>query len=152
MAGWTNKGKYECLGLFARNMSRATNYYIVLYTSATAPDADTNVNSDHTMIAAGNGYTAGGYSLTPGDTDFDVLTEDDTNDRALLQVKDVTWSASGGSIPDTGDGARYAALTDDNGTVADREVYMYWDLSSDRSVSDGQDLTLQDLEIRINES
>ena len=36
MAGWTNKGKYEALGLFARNMTRATNYYVVLYTSASA--------------------------------------------------------------------------------------------------------------------
>jgi len=152
MAGWTNKGKAEALALMFRTATRATNYYIVLYTSATAPTADTNLNSDHTMIAAGNGYTAGGYQLTPGDTDFDTLTEDDTNDRGLVQIKDVTWSASGGSIPDTGDGARYAALTDDNGTVADREVYQYWDLTSDRSVSDGQDLTLQDLEIRINES
>jgi hypothetical protein len=138
--------------LFARNVTRATNYYIVLWTSATAPTQDTNTVSDHTQIATGNGYSDGGYSLTPGDTDFDVLTEDDSNDRALLQVKDVTWSASGGSIPDTGDGARYAGLTDDNATVANREVYMYWDLSSDRSVSDGQDLTLQDLEVRINES
>ena len=152
MAGWTNKGKYEALALMFRTWTRETNYFIILFTSATAPDADTNTVSDHTQIATGNGYSDGGYSLTPGDTDFDVATEDDANDRGLVQIKDVVWSASGGSIPDTGDGARYAALTDDNGTVADREIYQYWDLSSDRSVSDGQDLTLQDLEIRINES
>jgi len=108
--------------------------------------------SDLTQIAVANGYSDGGYSLTPGATDFDTLTEDDTNDRGLVQVKNVVWTASGGSIPGSGDGARYAVLTDDNVTVASREVYMYWDLTSDRSVSDGQALTLQDLELRINES
>jgi hypothetical protein len=152
MAGWTNKGKMSILEAYFRNTGAPTNFYVALVTSATAPDADTNLMSDLTQIAAGNGYASGGYSLTKNDTDFDVLTEDDTNDRGLIQVKDVVWTASGGSIPDSGDGARYAILTDDDGTVANREIYIYWDLVSDRSVSDGQALTLQDLEIRINES
>ena len=92
------------------------------------------------------------FILTKNSTDFDVLTEDDGNDRGLIQVKDVVWTASGGSIPDAGDGARYAMLTDDDGTIANREAYQYWDLASNRTVSDGQTLTLQNLEIRINES
>jgi hypothetical protein len=80
------------------------------------------------------------------------LTEDDTNDRGLVQVKDIAWTASGGSIPASGNGARYAVLTDDNGTVGSREVYAYWDLTADRTVSVGQTLTLQNLELRLNES
>ncbi|MBN1286437.1 MAG: hypothetical protein JXB47_13645 [Anaerolineae bacterium] len=79
-----------------------------------------------------------------------MLTEDDVNDRALVQVKDVTWTASGGPIPASGDGARWAALTDDNATVADRKVLAWFDLSSDRAVSSGQPLTLQDCEIRLS--
>lgn len=71
---------------------------------------------------------------------------------ALVQIKDVSWTASGGSIPSSGSGARYAVLTDDNATVGNREVLAYWDLTSDRTVSDGQTLTLQDLEIDANES
>ena len=129
-----------------------TNFYVALVTSANAPDADTNLMSDLTEIAAGNGYTAGGYQLSRNTTDFDVCTESDVDDRGLVQIKDVVWTASGGSIPDSGSGARYAVLTDDNGTVADREIYAYWDLVSDRSVSDGQDLTLQNCELRLNES
>jgi hypothetical protein len=125
---------------------------VALVTSATAPTQDINTLGELTEIAAGNGYTSGGFQLAKNSTDWDVWTEDDTNDRGLIQIKDITWSASGGSIPDTGNGARYAVLTDDNGTVGSREVYAYWDLSSDRSVSDGQDLTLQDCELRINES
>ena len=152
MAGWTNRGKYRLLGWVLRNDMEPANFYVALVTSATAPDADTNTLGDLTEIAAGNGYTSGGYQLTPGSTDFDIHTEDDANDRGLVQLKDVAWTASGGSIPASGSGARYAVLTDDNATVADREVLFYWDLSSDRSVSDGQTLTLQDCEIRINEA
>ena len=152
MAGWTNKGKMSILDAYFRNNGAPTHFYVALVTDATAPDADTNTLSDLTEIAAGNGYTTGGYELDRNGTDFDSLNEDDGNDRGDIQIKDVTWSASGGSIPGSGDGARYAVLLDDNGTVGDREVLAYWDLSSDRTVSDGQDLTLQDLELRLNES
>ena len=148
-SGWTNKGKAHVLGIVFRNVAEKTNYYIALVTSATAPTADTNTLSQLTEIANGNGYTTGGYQLTPGSTDFDVLTEDDSGDKGLVQVKDVVWTASGGSIPGSGSGARYAVLIDDNGTVGSREVYAWWDLTSDRSVSTGQTLTLQDLELDI---
>ena len=146
---FTNKGKYRMLGWVFRADAEPTNYYVALVTSATAPTADTNTLSDLTEIAAGNGYTSGGYSLTPGATDFDSHTENDTNDRGELQIKDVVWTASGGSIPASGGGARYAVLLDDNATVANREVLAWWDLTSDRTVSDGQSLTLQDLELRL---
>ncbi len=152
MAGWTNRGKYMALGRLWRATALPTNYYLALWTDATAPTADTNVMSDGTQIAAGNGYTTGGYQLTAGATDYDVWTEDDTNDRALVQMKDIVWTASGGNIPASGDGARYAVHTDDDGTIADREVYHYFDLTSARTVSTGQTLTLQNCEIRINES
>lgn len=152
MAGWTNKGKWRALGWVFRGDTIPTNFYVALVTSATAPTADINTLGELTEIAAGNGYTSGGYQLTPNSTDFDVHTEDDTNDRGLIQIKDIVWTASGGNIPASGSGARYAVLTDDNVTVASREVLAYWDLESDRTVSDGQTLTLQDCELRINES
>lgn len=153
MAGHTNKGKWLLLKLALRQETAPTNVYCGLVTDATAPIADTNTFGQMTEIAAGNGYTTGGYQLTLNTTDFDTADgEDDANDRGYCQIKDVVWTASGGSIPGSGDGARYAVLIDDDGTVANREVYFYWDLSSDRTVSDGQSLTLQDLEIRINES
>lgn len=152
MAGWTNKGKAHVLGVTFRGVSPPTNYYVALVTSAVAPSADTNTLSQLTEIANGNGYTTGGYQLSRNSTDFDTLTENDTDDRGELQIKDVIWTASGGNLPGSGSGARYAVLTDDNGTVGSREVYLYWDLSSDRTVSTGQALTLQNCEIRINES
>lgn len=152
MAGVTNKGKYRLLGYAFRADTIPTNFYVALVTAATAPDADTNVLSDLTEITAGNGYTAGGYQLTPGAADFDAWVEDDTGDQGEIQIKDIVWTASGGPIPSAGGDARYAVLLDDNATPANREVLAYWDLVSGRSVSDTQTLTLQDCEIDLNES
>ncbi len=152
MAGWTNKGKFEVMGQWFRTTTKPTNLYIALFTSAVAPIADTNTFSELTQIATGNGYATGGIQLSFNATDWDVWTEDDGNDRAFVQLKDITWSASSGPIPASGGGARWAVLTDDNGTEGSRLVYFYFDLVSDRQVSDGQDLTLQDCEIRLNET
>jgi len=152
MAGMTNKGKYEILSWAFRGGTIPTNFYVALVTDATAPTADTNTLSQLTEIANGNGYTTGGYQLTPNSTDFDTLTENDTDDRGELKIKDVVWTASGGNLPGSGSGARYAVLLDDNATVGSRKVLAYWDLSSARTISSGQTLTLQDLEIRLTES
>ena len=67
MAGWTNKGKMSILEAYFRNAGAPTNFYIILFTDASAPDADTDQESDLTEIAAGNGYTTGGYSLDKND-------------------------------------------------------------------------------------
>jgi hypothetical protein len=151
MPGWTNKGKMRALAVWLRAATPPTNLFIALFTNAAAPNPDTNIVGDLTQIAAGNGYSSGGASLNRNSTDFDTLTEDDTNDRGLVQLKDIVFTASGGPIPASGSGARYAAMTDDNATVGSREIYTFWDLSSDRTVSDGQSLTLQDFEIRLTE-
>ena len=152
MPGMTNRGKYMLLGWPFVAQTIPTNFFMALLTSATSPTADTNLMSDHTQIAIGNGYTDGGYSLTPGGVDFDVWTEDDGNDRGFVQIKDIVWTATGGPLPITGNGARWGVLTKDGAPVSGREIYDYFDLVSDRSVSQDQTLTLQDCEIRINES
>lgn len=151
MAGFTNRGKVHLFDLVFRNAAEPTNYFVALVTSATAPGPDTNTMSDLTEINAGNGYTSGGYSLDRNSTDFNVLTEDDGADKAILQVKDVVFTASGGNLPNGGSGARYAVLTDDNVTVANRIVIAYWSLGSDRVVSNTQALTLVDLELNATE-
>ena len=147
--GWTNRGKFNALDALFRATALPTNYYIALTTDA--PTADTNLMSDLTQIATGNGYVDGGYTLTKNSTDFDVLTETDGSDLALIEVKDVAWTASGGTIPASGDGARYAGLTGHHAPVANREVWAYWDLSSNRTVSDTQVLTLEDCQLKLTE-
>ncbi len=148
MAGLTNKGKFRILEKFYRG---ADVFNAVLITSAVAPGPDINAFSELTEIAAGNGYTAGGIALTGNATDFDALVEDDVNDRAYVQVRDLVWTAATGNLPLSGSGARYLVLLDNNVTPGSREVLNYWDLVSDRVVSVGQALTIQNAEFRLNE-
>lgn len=150
MAGWTNKGKYSILDAYFRNTGAPTNFYVALVTDT--PDADTNTMGDLTEIQAGNGYTEGGESLTRNSTDFDTLTENDTDDKGIIQIKDIVWTASGGTIPSSGSDALYAVLTDDNATVASREIYAFWSLGGATSIGDGATLTLSDLELDLTES
>lgn len=145
---WMNRGKYLMFGYVFRGVTLPTNFYVALVTDAVTPSEDTNTLGELTQIATGNGYTDGGYELTPGETDFDVLTEDDSADESILQLKDVSWTASGGSIPDTGDGAMYAVLTTDEVVVADRQVIAAWDLGSERSITDTHELKFADCELK----
>jgi hypothetical protein len=151
MAGWTNRFKYKIFDWVMRAATLPTNFYVALFTSATAPTADINTKSELTEIANGDGYTTGGYQLSRNATDFDVLTEDDANDKALVQIKDLVWTATGGDIPASGSGARYACLTDDNATQGSRLILTFWDLVSNRVVSVGQSLTLQNCEVDLTE-
>lgn len=147
-SGWTNKGRYRLLGLLAGG-TLPTNFYVALVTSATSPTVDINTLSELTEIATGNGYTAGGIQLSKNSTDFSNLTEDDTNDLASVDIKDLVWTASGGNLPASGSGARWAVLTDDNATLGSREVWAWSDLGSDRTVSDTQALTVSDWLLRL---
>lgn len=150
-SGWTNRGKYNTLMERFRAQSVPTNFYVALVTSAVSPAADINTFSQLTEIADTNGYTAGGISLTRNGTDFPTVTEDDGNDLAEVTIKDLVWTADGGNLPVSGNGARWAILTDDNVTLGDREVEAYWDLSADRTISDTQTLTLQACKLRLTE-
>ena len=154
---WTNRGKYLLLKWAFCAEALPDNFYVMLITNAVVPTEDTNTFSELTEIADGNGYTEGGYELyvDSSSPDFDVLTEDDTNDRAIIQIKDLIWTASGGSIPASGDGARYAVLTNGTGgsaeIIGDREVLAVWDLISSRTATVGQAIKLANCELRAVE-
>lgn len=142
MAGFTNRGKKRLIDMVFRAQSTPTNLYLALVTATTAPNADTNVLSDLEEIASGNGYSAGGISLSRNTTDFPNLSEDDTNNWATIDIKALTLTPSGGPVPASGGAARYAVLLDDNGTPANRDVLAYFDLGGSKSVGDGQPLYL----------
>lgn len=148
-SGVTNRGRKNIAAVTFRGATPPTYFYVILATSAATPTVDSNTMAEFTEIAAGNGYTSGGYQINRNGTDWDTLTEDDSGDQAVLQLKDITWTAVTGNLPATGNGARWALLTDDNGTLNSREVWAWWDLVSDRSVSVGQPLTLQNCEIDL---
>lgn len=144
-SGWTDKGIYRVLDMAMRNGTEPTTFYLALVTDAVTPTKTTNTLSQLTEIATGTGYSTGGVAVARSNVGFEVLNE---ADPVVLQLADVVYTASGGSIPNSGDGARYAVLTDDNVTVGSREVYAWFDLASDRTVSDGQSLTIEDAELQ----
>jgi hypothetical protein len=147
-SGKTNRGRKLENDIVYRGATPPATFYVALITNAVVPTADTNTLGELTQIAAGNGYTTNGVAVARNTTDWDVSTEDDANDRAIVQIKDLVWTASGGPLPASGAGAYYAVLTDDNATAANRQVFAWWDLSGPLSVSSGQPITLQDLELR----
>lgn len=151
-SGITNKGRYHLFECLKRSPSLPSTYYIAAITGDVVPDADTATFSELTEIAAGNGYTSGGIALSVDSTSeitgFDTLTQDDVNDRAVMEIEDIVWTASGGNIPSSGSGARYVVLTDDNVTVSSREVYAWFDLGTTITISNGQVKTLQNLALR----
>jgi hypothetical protein len=107
------------------------------------PGPKTNVLSDLQEITAGNGYTAGGEAVARNlTTGFDASVESDATDEATQQLKDVTWTAAGGTIPDTGDGTLFVVLTDNSSNVI-----CFWELAAPVSISDGQQYKVQDAEV-----
>tara|TARA_R110002020_G_scaffold6761_1_gene28729 strand:+ start:1683 stop:2111 length:429 start_codon:yes stop_codon:yes gene_type:complete len=140
MAGFTNKGKLNLLTSFFQSTTPPTNVYAYLVTNAVAPTADTNTLSDLTEITE----TGKEIALNLDSTDFNNPVEDDTNDKATIQIKDLVFN---GSIT----AASYVVLTDDDSTEADRIVYAYWSLGSVRTIGGGDTLVIADLQLDLVE-
>jgi len=152
MPGITNRGKFAFLGTYFRADAQyePTGFSARLMTADVVPGPGTNVVTDLTEIAAGNGYSAGGIALNRDSVDFDVLTEDDVNNLAYVQIRDLAWTAAGGPIPASGNGASYLVVADDDTTP---NVIGYMSLgASPVTVSDTQTLTLQNPEFRLTEA
>src|SRR4030042_4194383 len=151
MAGFTNRGKKRLLDILFRSQQVPAHFYIAMFTNAVVPTVTINTVSDLAQISTGNGYQDGGYELTTGSADFDYISEDDALNKAVIQIKNISWTATGGIIPSSGSGARYACLTDDGATVPNRNVFCWWDLASDRYASSGNDFIIQNLQIDLTE-
>lgn len=138
IGAFTNRGLKLLLDQAMRAASVSGGAFkLMLATSAQTPSYDTNTFSELTEIAAGNGYTSGGITIAQSAVGFPTLTEDDTNDLATLTIASQTWTASGGSLPASGGGARWLVLTDANATLGSRQVIAYWDLQASQSVTVG---------------
>ncbi|MEE9302602.1 MAG: hypothetical protein V3U84_02345 [Thiotrichaceae bacterium] len=138
-SGWTNKGKFQDLSQRFRATTIPTTYNLHLINST--PTADTNTMAD---VTNASNYTE--ENLAKNATDFDVITEDDGADTAFVQVRDVVFTASGGTITTT-----FAVLADDNATESLREIYCYWDLGGAQNIPNGDTLTLKDCQQTITE-
>lgn len=103
-----------------------------LMLSNTAPNSSTNtVKADITEIAAGNGYTAGGNTVT-------ITSSAQSAGTYKLVGNDVVFTASGGSIGPF----RYVVLYNDTPTSPADPLIGYWDYGSSITLADGETFTV----------
>lgn len=105
----------------------ASNTLKILLTN-TAPVATNTVKADLTEISAGNGYSAGGPTVT-------VTDSSQTSGTYKLTISDVTITASGGSIGPF----RFFALYND--THASDALIGWWDYGSSITLANGESVT-----------
>lgn len=156
-SGFTNIGKIRLLEMALRDTQDSAAMdtaplYLALMTSAASLSVETTTFDTATQIVTGNGYTDGGDVVTRDGSDltvWDTLAIDTASAYGYIRLKDMVWTASGGSLPASGNGAYYAVLLDDNATIGSRQVYAWIDLTTARSIGSGATLTLQDIEIRL---
>lgn len=99
--------------------------------SNTAPNSSTNtVFSDITEISAGNGYTAGGGTLTG-------VTVTRSGGTAKVSATDFTWTASGAVGP-----FRYVVFYKSTGTGSTSPLVSYWDYGSSITMASGDTFTV----------
>lgn len=130
-----NRGKMILLTNGVGRGSLPTKWKMALVTSSYTPNVDHDTWADVSAneIATGNGYSAGGVDVEASSTGFTAESADDTNDRGEITIKDVVYTASGGQIPSSGSGARYAILMEYNATQSTGRLIAYFDLAADKS-------------------
>lgn len=92
----------------------------------TAPIASNAVKADLTEISAGNGYSAGGATVT-------ITASSQTSGVYKLVGDDVTFTASGGSIATF----RYAVLYNDTPSSPADPLIGWWDYGTGVTITDG---------------
>ena len=103
---------------------------IKLALTNSAPNAATNdFFNDITEISAGNGYTAGGETVS--------ITVSRTGGVTKIVGADVTWTASGGTIGPF----RYVVLYKSTGTASTSPLVAYWDYGSSLTLANGETFT-----------
>jgi hypothetical protein len=96
----------------------------------TAPVNTNTLKADITEISAGNGYTAGGNTLT-------VSSSAQTSGTYKLVIADSVFTASGGSIGPF----RYVVLYNDTPSSPLKPLIAWWDYGSSITLADGETLT-----------
>lgn len=101
----------------------------VMLVNSPAPTNTNSVKADLTEISAGNGYTAGGSTVT-------ITSSSQTGGLYKLVGNDITITASGGSIGPF----RYAVMYND--TAASDNLIGWWDYGASITLASGDSLTI----------
>lgn len=105
---------------------------VMLLTNSHSNDPDTQEFIDDVSAnqVSGTGYTAGGATLASK-----TLTQDNTNNKAVFDAGDITWSSANGFT------ARYAVIYKDTGTAGTSPIIAIFDFGADKTAS-GSDFIL----------
>jgi len=96
-----------------------------------APLVTNTVKANLTEIAGGNGYTAGGATVT-------ITSSSQSSGVYSLVGNDVVFTASGGSVGPF----RYAVLYNDTPTSPADPLIAFWDYGSSVTLASGETLTV----------
>jgi hypothetical protein len=96
-----------------------------------APLVTNTVKANLTEITPGNGYTAGGATVT-------ITASSQTSGVYSLVGNDVVFTASGGSVGPF----RYAVLYNDTPTSPADPLIAFWDYGSSVTLASGETLTV----------
>lgn len=107
------------------------SHTLKLALSNTAPNQTDDVFGDITEISAGNGYTAGGATMS-------VTGSSQSGGDYTLEAADVTITANGGSIGPF----RYVVMYNDTPTSPADPLIQYWDYGSSITLADGESLVI----------
>ena len=125
----------EQLLLGTHNLAEATHDIKLTLHTAYTPNIDTHqvfADVSGTEYGTANGYTAGGLSLAN-----QTITQDDSNDRALLDADDLTFSSLGALSPAT---PSHAILWNDTQTSPADPLICYVELGT--TATNGGNYTL----------
>lgn len=147
---WTDYGINRMLDITFRSATAPTACSVRLLTALTNANVDsedwlssgTPTGPSGEEVANANGYTTGGVTVPLSAVGFDVLADDSGNNRQYLQLADVSWTASGGSIAAAG----AALVMTDGGTD---KVWAVFDFGGTVTATDGGTFTLQNCELRV---
>jgi len=103
-----------------------------LMATLTAPVTTNTVKANLTEISAGNGYTAGGATVT-------ITTSSQSSGTFTLAGNQVVFTASGGAIANF----RYLALYNDTPTSPADPLIQFWDYGSTLTLNDTDSLTVK---------
>jgi hypothetical protein len=114
-----------------RGVHNFSAHAIKIYLSNEQPLVTDTVKTDIAEIAGGNGYTAGGTSITP--------TWSETSGTGTLQGVSLRITASGGSIGPF----QFVVLFNDTPTSPLRPLIAWWDRGSALTLTDGDSFDIK---------
>ena len=129
MASYTKFNSFvEAVMEKVHNMGADT---LKLMLTNSAPSAGNTVKADITEITAGNGYSAGGITLT-------VTSSAQSGGTYKLIITDPVITASGGAIA----AFRYLVIYNDTPTSPADPLVMFYDYGSSLTLNDGESLAV----------